>query len=180
MSLADRTRAVLDERGVRYVLIGAMAIGVYGLLRSTKDTDFLTVDSTVLDEAVWTRPELRDARVNVLRGDAFDPLAGTVRLVRGREQVDVVVGKWKWELAVIDRAQRFDVGHASMMVPRAADLVLLKLSAGGPKDMWDIHGLFGHLDRETTMAEIDARMPELPQYLREAWQKLRPELAERT
>ena len=69
MSLDRTARAILDERGVRYVLIGAAALGIYGLIRSTNDTDFLTVDRSVPDGSVGTPVELEGAKVVLLQGD---------------------------------------------------------------------------------------------------------------
>jgi predicted nucleotidyltransferase len=173
MSLVRITRAILDERGVRY-MIGAHAAAVYGVIRSTKDVDFLTVDRTVLRDEVWARAASEGATVKVLIGDFDDPLAGTVRLLRGVEQVDVVVGKWKFEEAIIERAEERVFDGVACRVPRAADLVLLKLAAGGPQDFWDIHELMRYVD---VRDEVGERIGALPRDARSAWERI---LAEST
>lgn len=51
-----------------------------------------------------------------------------------------------------------------------ADLVLLKLYAGGPQDAWDIDQL---LDVDTTFArEVEARIPALPEGCAALWRRV--------
>jgi predicted nucleotidyltransferase len=176
MNLDRLARAILDERGTAYILVGAHALGVYGVLRATHDVDFLTVDKSVLAAELWERVVATGATVKVMKGDFSDPLAGTVRMVRGPEQVDVVVGKWKFELAIIERAEIRRIGDDEIRVPRIADLVLLKVAAGGPQDMWDIHELLNHVDRTVTLAEVERHVDQLPSEPQALWSRLREEL----
>lgn len=170
----DRTvRQILDDHRIRFILIGAHAAAMYGVIRSTRDVDFLTVDRSVLRDEMWA---IADTKVTVMKGDAFDPLAGTVRLVRGNEQVDVVVGKWKFEQAIIDRAESRLLDGGMILVPSPADVVLLKLAAGGPQDLWDIHELMRYVDRASVMAEIDANIRDLPSDAIALWDRVRAEL----
>jgi len=174
MRLVRTVRGILEDRGVRYVLIGAHAAAFYGVIRSTRDIDLFTVDGSVLNADVWSEA---DAHVTILTGDVFDPLAGTVRLIRDREQVDVVVGKWKFELAIIERSESRPFDDAMILVPRPADVILLKIAAGGPQDMWDIHELLQYVDRESVMAEVDAEVGALPSDARVLWKRVRAELS---
>lgn len=63
-----------------------------------------------------------------------------------------------------------------------SDLVLLKLYAGGPQDMWDIHQLLVCDDRETLetmMLEIERDLPDLPDTSADRWRQLRTEMDRR-
>jgi predicted nucleotidyltransferase len=173
MRLVQTARAILDDRGIRYILIGAHAAAFYGVIRSTKDIDLLTTDRSVLQHEVWSGA---GARVTIASGDAFDPLAGTVRLIDGLEQVDVVVGRWKFEEAIIARSTRRPFAESSILVPQAADLVLLKLAAGGPQDMWDIHELMRYVDRDSLVSSVDATAGQLPADAQTLWARVRSEL----
>jgi len=169
----DRTvRQILDDHHIRYILIGAHAAAVYGVIRATRDVDLLTVDRSVLTNEMWAAT---GAGVTVLKGDASDPLAGTVRLVKENEQVDVVVGKWKFEQAIIDRSEPRAIDDHTILVPRPADFVLLKLAAGGPQDVWDIHELMQHFDKTKLIAEVDAHIGELPTDAIALWDRVRAE-----
>ena len=55
----------------------------------------------------------------------------------GESPIDVVVGKFGWQRRVLERAEPM----GELPVVRAADLILLKLYAGGPQDAWDIQQL---------------------------------------
>jgi hypothetical protein len=86
--------------------------------------------------------------------------------------VDIVVGKWKWEQGVIARAVRLDVFGASMLVPRRSDLILLKLAAGGYKDLVDAAGLLAAGPRSETIADVEAHIGDLPVDAQLEWRKL--------
>jgi hypothetical protein len=153
-------------------MIGAAAMALHGAARQTADIDFLTVDTSVLDQDFWAAVAV-SAKVSVTRGDMFDPLRGVVRIVpEDGRSVDVVVGKWKWEAAAISRAERMPRGERAVPVVTLPDLVLLKLSAGGPKDAWDVEHLLG-LATAATVATIEERLVELQAEAHELWRKVR-------
>jgi len=106
---------------------------VHGIARSTFDLDLLTTDVAALEPATWA-PLLADARVTVVsrRGDSDDPLAGVARLgAVGERDIDVVVGRWAWQAEAIGRAGAVVAAGVRLPVVGRADLVLLKLYAGG-------------------------------------------------
>jgi hypothetical protein len=109
-------------------------------VRPTIDFDFLTTDKCALDPSSWAA--LEDAEIDIRKGDYDDQFKGVVhiRLSDGSD-VDVIVGKWKWEQAVIDRSERIELGPLNVPVPDVSDLILLKLAAGGPLDLQDILNL---------------------------------------
>jgi hypothetical protein len=176
MRLVADVAAVLDREGVRHALIGAGALAVHGVSRSTADLDLLTVDPKVLDQAFWREIAGRGARLQVLRGDPDDPLAGSVRLSEGTEIVDVVVGRFDWQRQIIDAAQTLSLGVLTLPVARPSGLILLKLHAGGPKDAWDIRSLLDAVgDAGDVAAEVERALPRLPNVARRLWSRLRSE-----
>ncbi len=87
--VADRLRMA----GISFALIGATAMGRYGVSRSTLDIDLLVVDAQVLGPEFWSSVQPA-VDVDIRRGDADDPLAGVVRLrTAGSRDVDLVVGR---------------------------------------------------------------------------------------
>ncbi len=170
MPISDIPRA-LEASNVSYALIGGRAIIARGHTRSTLDFDFLTTDTRVLDAAFWTSLEGGD--VDIRRGDFDDQFKGVVhiRLSDGAD-TDVIVAKWKWEQAIIDRAERMDVGSMNVPVPRVGDLVLLKLAAGGPLDLNDIGNLMEVHGRAPIVAEVEAHIDEVRPDVRDTWAKL--------
>jgi hypothetical protein len=172
--LLARVTAVLERLGVRYALIGAGALAVHGVARSTFDLDLLTTNQTVLDPAGWAGLAA-DARVHVdvRRGDADDPLEGLVRIETPDEpEIDVVVGRWEWQTEAIERSRPVLVAGLELPVVGAADLILLKLYAGGSQDQWDVEQLLAGDDRPALTAEVESRLGSLPIEARHAWARI--------
>lgn len=157
-------RAHLDAAEIKYALIGGVALAARGAGRSTLDIDVLTTDAVVLKDDFWASLRGTDIQIDVRKGDWDDPLAGVVRIDAG-EAIDVVVGKYKWERAVIERAERMVVRGMSLRVPSVSDLILLKLSAGGPRDTMDASNLMNAGDRAVIIEELTAVAPTLPETL---------------
>lgn len=167
----------LQTRQIVFALVGGFAVAARGHIRYTEDYDFLTTDSAVLARAFWNELRSAGATVDVRQGDPDDPLRGVahIRLPNGAD-VDVVVAKYRWQQAVIARAELIDVGGVILPVPSTPDLILLKLFAGGPLDQRDIHELFfAAPDRTQIIAEVDAHLSDLPDDAQKLWATLRAE-----
>lgn len=177
MSLLHDVVAVLEAGGIPHALIGAAAMAVHGVSRATADVDLLTVDTKVLRPDLWRGLESRGARLQLLKGDADDPLADNVRLVReGERTVDVVVGRHAWQREIIESARRVSIGKIALAVARPAGLILLKVHAGGPRDAWDIHALLECVDQvDAVKAEVDRLASGLPAECVALWKRLRDE-----
>ena len=134
--MIQRVKQILERLGAQYAVIGAMAMAARGFPRFTLDFDFLTTDKRVLDPNVW------------------DGLVG--------EGVAVIVGKWKWEHRVIERAEPLEIAGTTLPVVTTSDLVLLKLNTGGIKSRLDVAGLLEVGPREQLIAEVEAKLGDLP------------------
>jgi hypothetical protein len=157
---------------VSHALIGAIALAAHGVSRSTADQDLLVTDRRVLDPLFWA--SLRPATsVDVREGGEGDPLAGVVRLRQeDQRDVDVVVGRHAWQDEVLARA--VFIGGEGLPVAEVADVVLLKLYAGGSQDRWDIEQLLA-LDTGAEIArKVEERSAVLPLRSRKMWLTLRP------
>lgn len=175
MSLLAEAVSVLDQAGIAHALIGGLAVVARGVLRSTKDVDLLA-DDRCLDDALWAPMRAAGYDVDVRRGDADDPLSGVVRIKRGAARsVDIVVPRSAWELDMIRRADPVVVEGVTLPCVTRADLVLLKLKAGGMRDRWDVGELLAIHGAEL-VDEVDARVEEVLDARAQAlWQVLRGE-----
>jgi hypothetical protein len=172
VAFVDRVADFLDEHVIAFALIGGEAIAVRGAPRSTYDVDLLTVDTRVLQEDFWV-PIRTLAEVEVRRGDFDDPLRGVVKIRPASERpVDVVVGRWKWEKGVIERAELIPSDERSLPVVTTADLILLKLSAGGTQDAWDI-GLLLAANGESVVSDVEKHLGDLRPDAHALWQRIR-------
>lgn len=173
MRLLAEVLQLLEHEKVPHAMIGAAAMALRGVSRSTADVDILSVDAGILRRELWGTFDARGHLLRVLKGDAEDPLAGTVRLVAANEIVDVVVGRYAWQREIIEAAELLSLGDVSVPVARSAGLVLLKLHAGGPKDAWDIRALLEVSDDAAgVQAEVERTISQLPADARLLWSRL--------
>jgi hypothetical protein len=161
---------VLTSLGAPCALIGGHALAARGYPRFTVDVDLLTSDARVLDADPWAAVVRTGATVDPRRGDADDPLGGVVHvLLADGTDVDVVVARWKWEADLIARAEPLRLLGVEIPVPRASDLILLKLAAGGHLDVRDAAALLALGDRAALAAEVEAHIDEVRPDVRELW-----------
>lgn len=165
-------RAVVDRletRGVPCALIGGAALAVHGVARATLDADLLVSELGVLDASFWRGLEFQGPP-QIRRGDVDDPLEGLVRFEDLDGCVDVVVMTPRWISDLLARRAWIDLEGQRVPVVQAADLVLLKLVAGGPQDLLDVRLLLAGipgLDRE-----VASRTAVVPDDARAAWERL--------
>lgn len=169
MSLLAEVSSTLEAAGIRHALIGALALSAYGVNRATVDLDLFAADASCLKPELWAALRSRGIRVEIRIGDWTDPLAGVVRLqTPGENPLDVVVGKFAWQTKLLERAEPI----GGTLVVRAADLVLLKLYAGGLQDAWDVQQLLARPFREDLIREVESLLPELPARCWDLWKKV--------
>jgi hypothetical protein len=171
MSL-EPVQRVLRSIDAPHALIGAHAMAARGYPRFTIDIDLLSSDTRVLASSLWTPLVEAGASVDARKGDADDPLAGVVHiLLTDGTDIDVVVAKWKWEAAVIERAEPMHVAGTEIKVPLLSDLILLKLAAGGYADLQDAAALLALAD-EQTIPEVEQHIADVRPDVRPLWHGL--------
>lgn len=174
MSTLDDVSRVLADAGVRFAVIGASAMAVRGVVRSTLDVDLLTTDRRVLRRDLWDSLRASGCEVEIRFGDASDPLVGIAVISAEDERpVDVIVGEAPWQARIIDEASSAVVQGSTVFVASLVGVVLLKLYAGGPQDRWDIEQLLTAADtRDAVEREVSRRLDDLPQRARRTWEEL--------
>jgi predicted nucleotidyltransferase len=166
--------ALLRRRGIAFALIGAAAMAVHGVARSTRDLDLFTLADECLAVPFWEDLLRTGVEVDIRRGDRDDPLAGVVRLgVGGEHPLDVIVGKSAWQAGILTRARETPIEGVRVPVAARADLILLKLYAGGPHDAWDIAQLLAGPGRSGLVGEVEAALGTLPPECRSLWTRIR-------
>ncbi|HEX4498347.1 MAG TPA: hypothetical protein VIE43_21905 [Thermoanaerobaculia bacterium] len=172
LSLVGQVAKALRATGIPFAKIGAAAMAIHGVMRSTADEDLLVVDGRCLQSEIWSPLRADGADVDIRKGDVFDPLAGVVRIFQeGQRPVDVVVGKFAWQRDMLERATS-GVSDETLPVVRVADIILLKLYAGGPQDAWDILQLLALEGRDRLIAQVDQELPRLPAASAVFWKKI--------
>lgn len=160
----------LKQRQIRCALVGPGALAAHGVSGETSSLELLVVSRAVLDARFWNG--LPGVRADVRTGAPDEPLAGVVRLSRGDEAVEVMVGKMSWQQDVLMRARVRDVGGAEVPVASVVDLILLQLHAGGPEAISELERLLAITDRESITEQVDARLNQLPPECARLWRKV--------
>lgn len=152
LALAKRVAAEAADLGIATAVIGAMALAVHGYVRATEDVD-LGVCTLFSPTLQGLRNRLRDLGLNVtLRSpDDDDPLDGVLVVQDGDALVEVVNLRGRLGRAAVDNAE--DLGEGLRCV-RAADLVALKLYAGGRQSHHDVHALLD-ANPDIDLAEVE-------------------------
>lgn len=149
-------------------------MAIHGVSRSTRDVDFLVLMRECLLSEFWSDLRAGGIDADVRLGDGDDPLAGVVRLAgAGERSVDLVVGRSAWQARIFDRAHEAEIEGVRLPVASLVDVILLKLFAGGPRDLWDIAELLVVADRAAVTAEVEEVLPNLPASCRDAWASAR-------
>ena len=175
MTLFDRVAQLLAAQEIRHALIGASALAVYGVARSTYDIELLTTDTRALADGLWQPLHDDGATVDIRQGDADRPLTGVVRIEHGDERpVDIVVGRHAWQTRAVERAEH---PPGSVPVVAARDLVLLKLFAGGTQDLGDVRELLELPGADRLRADVEADLADQPADMRARWEAIRGEPA---
>jgi hypothetical protein len=170
VTLLGRVAAELGRTHIATAVCGASALAVHGIARSTYDIDLLTTDPRTLHDETWRALAASGVNVEIRRGDHDDPLGGVVRVTQeGQRPVDVIVGRHAWQTAVVDAADPMRILDAPVRVVDVPSLILLKLYAGGPQDLWDIEQLMATATSDVVRA-VDAVIGELPAASRALWE----------
>jgi hypothetical protein len=171
VQLLDTVLEQLERTHIPFALIGATALAVHGVSRSTLDIDLLATDRRLLEHEFWHLPAA--VTIDIRIGDAADPLAGVVRCgADGERDVDIIIGKAAWQNDIIARSEPTRRPGRDVRAARVEDLILLKLYAGGSQDRWDIEQLLSRTDRAALVTTVTERLAALPVSAQHVWRKI--------
>lgn len=143
--LAATFRAVtqtLDELGVRYAVIGGLAVGVRVEPRTTKDIDF-AVSVASDDEAEALIHALRQHGYSI--DSVFERTDGRLATVRtvatSRVLIDYLFGSSRIEPEIVEEAEIVDIAGVKARVAQPWHLLAMKIKAGRDRDAADIDNL---------------------------------------
>ena len=133
----------LDERSVRFALIGGIAASLRGRLRTTEDIDLVVM--TDVDGALNLAASL-DAQKFVPLFPDFEKVVRTAHILALEHRptsitLDLAIAASGFEQQVIQRADLVNIADIQVYVSTAEDLILMKMLAGRPQDEQDIAGI---------------------------------------
>lgn len=131
--------ATLEANGyIRgFALIGGLAVSAWSPPRATMDIDLLVLAKPEeLDHLVEA---LRDAGMNaeLRRGGSDDPVPFLIRA----DCLDIVVATKKYQAETVEQSICVNIAGRDIPVASPEYLIILKLKAGGPRDLLDVREL---------------------------------------
>ncbi|MDH5254633.1 MAG: hypothetical protein OEW72_01845 [Gammaproteobacteria bacterium] len=139
---------LLERAGISYVVVGAMAAAVHGVVRASMDAD--AVIRLPAHRAAELERECRAAGfISELRhGDPDDPIGAVLSLSDEHDnRVDLLLGLRGLGADVYARATLIPFQDRQLRVVGREDFIAMKLFAHGPQDLIDAeHALVGSGD----------------------------------
>lgn len=132
---------LLGEFNIPYVLIGGLAVSTYAEPRATEDIDLLVLISRDRVPDFVVNLGEQGYEVKHRKADFLDPVGDVIHLVINGVPVDLLLARFSYEAEFINRAVPVNFGDFEVRMVDLTDLVLLKLKAGSPKDLFDVVNL---------------------------------------
>ena len=134
----------LNELGIAYAVIGALAVSFYGIPRSTTDADAVIwlkdTEITALDLTKRLGSAGFSARLS--RGDLEDPVVGAITVDdRHQNRVDLLLGIRGMDPEAIGRCLESPLLDSTVRIIAAEDLIAMKTFAGNFRDLDDVRGI---------------------------------------
>ena len=140
---------LFEKLGLRYAVMGGIAVRAHGIPRPTQDVDFtVSIERSFL-------PKLYDAarRLGYDVPQAFAagwvdqvagmPLVRVGRYIEGKSiDVDLFLAESRFQQELLARAKPEQIDDLMVSIVTPEDLVLLKLLAHRPRDLADIGDIF--------------------------------------
>lgn len=141
-TLADAAH-MLETRGIRFALIGGLAVSLRGQPRMTVDVDLVILAD--VDQALQLAQELGSTPFETLFPGVEEVVSRSYILpLRHRAtgiRVDLAIGISGFEQRAVARATTITIGDVCVPVVAVEDLLVMKALAGRPQDEEDIRGL---------------------------------------
>ena len=78
---------------------------------------------------------------NYIKADLNDPLGDVIQLTLLDTQIDLISAKTSLDFRALTRATKEKFQDITIRIVSVEDLILLKLNAGGPQDLYDVAGI---------------------------------------
>jgi hypothetical protein len=164
----------LDNAGIEYMLVGGLAVGIWGEPRATVDIDFMV--SFTLNDFADLSQRINDSNAFVFIHDkpmTFERISLLRATLKSNLDifVDFLFADDDFQKEALHRRQSIKVADFTVNIPTPEDLILLKLISGREQDRLDAKKVFGmqreHLDMEYIQKWSEKLQVELPHQRKE-------------
>jgi len=132
---------LINASNVDYLIIGGIAVGVWGVPRVTEDLDLMIFISkkdvkVILKNAKDLSFEFDEKKVI---GQA--KLVGVFKIFYKHFHLDFLISSLEFEKNALKRKQKVKIFDREVFVPSKEDILLLKIIPGRSKDLLDAEGI---------------------------------------
>ena len=156
---------LLEKQHVPYMVIGGLAVAIWGNPRATIDID-ITV--WISDDQIENLLKAITQKYKCMVDSPFDFISETSVLpIRSAKdlRIDIIFGALPFEKTAIERAVIIEVGETPIKFCTAEDLILLKIFSERSKDLDDIRGIVQFQREKLDYTFLDTRIEELSNLL---------------
>lgn len=156
---------ILHGSGVPFALAGGYAVAAWGVVRATRDIDFLA--AVTPDKIPGLIREFTKAgfKGNYRPGGEDDPVKGVIGLERAEaeasESVEIILGIKKMPARILERARTIRFLGLEVPVTSPEDLIVLKCLAGGPVDLEDARSILKIMTDKLDMDYLNSEFKRL-------------------
>ncbi|MEK7407928.1 MAG: DUF6036 family nucleotidyltransferase [Acidobacteriota bacterium] len=157
--------AVLDSLSIAHMLVGGLAVAVWGEPRATLDVDMV----------VWVEPEDLERSIarlcERLRALPTDPVgfARETRVLPVQTspgvRADLIFARFPYERQAIGRASTKEIAGKAIRVAAIEDLILMKLTSERERDAEDARRLLRRFSQSVDRAYLEPLVTELAEAL---------------
>jgi predicted nucleotidyltransferase len=136
--LLEKIALALEDRDIRYMVIGGQAVLLYGEPRLTRDIDITLAAGLERWEEVnhlaqsldWSPLAAKDFSLKTMVLPCVHKPSGL--------RLDLIFSHSKFEQQAMERVRRVPVGRAQVRFAAPEDIVVHKIVAGRPRDLEDV------------------------------------------
>ncbi len=143
----------LDDAGLRYTLVGGLAVGIWAAPRATIDIDFL-VSLPAGESGTLVRRLNQSGRFIFVHDKpmVFNKVSFLRATLKSNADiaVDFLFADDEFRKRMLDRSSSILIAGFSVRIPTPEDLIILKLLSGRPKDLNDAEQI-----RESQKRDLD-------------------------
>lgn len=152
--LFKRVVNLLENAKIGYLLIGGVAVGVWGKPRVTEDIDFIIFSSKNDIKRIKKVAENLGLEFKEIQHPQI-PKTFLYRIHKGLYHADFIIASTDFEKTAFQRRVRVKIYGKDVYVPTKEDLILLKVIPGRGIDIFDAENIVirnkGKLDEEYLM-----------------------------
>jgi predicted nucleotidyltransferase len=136
---------------LRFALLGGLAVSIWGVIRATQDIDFIAdcdpspIGNIPLRAKIQSFLKAQDCSAEWRVGATDDPIPLLLHVELAANfhdmSADILWAHRNWQREALQRVVVVDFDGESIPVLHPEDLILMKIDAGGPQDLFDVEQL---------------------------------------